>query len=79
MSDMTTRGPRNPSQIIFVTVALIGIAVGFATASLVWFTLAVIGSAALTCAGYGLIRRRLGWKPLNGEYLSNLLYVLSPY
>lgn len=79
MSDVTTRGPRNPSQIIFVTVALFGTAVGFATASLVWFTLAVLGSAALTCAGYGLIRRRLGWKPLNGEYLSNLLYVLSPY
>lgn len=79
MSDMTTRGPRNPSRIIFVTVALFGTAVGFATASLAWFTLAVLGSAALTCAGYGLIRRRLGWKPLSGEYLFNLLHVLSPH
>ena len=79
MSDMTTRGPRNPSRIIFVTVALFGSTVGFATASLAWFTLAVLGSAALTCAGYGLIRRRLGWKPLSGEYLSNLIYVVIPY
>ncbi|MCJ2086293.1 hypothetical protein MKK88_09825 [Methylobacterium sp. E-005] len=78
MSDVTTRGPANPSRIIFVATALIGVAVGFGTADIRWFTLAVIASAALLCTGYGLIRRRLGWKPLNVEYLVDLMRVISP-
>ena len=59
--------------------ALFGIAVAFATASLAWLTLAALASAALTSAGYGLIRRRLARKPLRGEYLLNLLHVLCPH
>jgi hypothetical protein len=79
MSDVTTRGPANPSRIIFVATALIGVAVGFGTGDIGWFTLAVVGSAALLCTGYGLFRRRLGWKPLNVDYLADLMRVISPH
>lgn len=78
MSDVTTRGPGHPSRIIFVTASLSGAAVGFGTGDLKWFTLAVIGCAAVLCTGYGLIRRRLGWKPLSADYLSDLIRVLGP-
>jgi hypothetical protein len=78
MSDVTTRGPRNPSKIIFLTTALFGIAIGFGTGNIAWFMLAVIASATLLCGGYALVRRRLGWKPLNGEYLFDLVRVISP-
>ncbi|MBE7204606.1 MAG: hypothetical protein INR70_43360 [Parafilimonas terrae] len=78
MSDVTTRGPGHPSRIIFVATSLFGVAVGFASGDLVWFTLAVIGCAAVLCVGYGLIRRRLGWKPLSADYLFDLMRVLGP-
>ena len=78
MSDMTTRGPANPSRIIFVTTVLISVAVGFGTGDIRWFMLTVIGSAALLCTGYGLLRRRLGWRPLNVEYLADRMRVISP-
>ncbi|MCJ2133736.1 hypothetical protein MKK69_06565 [Methylobacterium sp. J-026] len=79
MSDVTTRGPAHPSRIIFGTTALIGIAVGFGTGDIGWFTLAVVGSAILLCTVYGLLRRRLGWRPLNVEYLADLMHVISPH
>ena len=79
MSDVTPRGPANPSRIIFVTTALIGVAVGFGTGDIRWFTLAVIGSAAVLCTVYSLIRRRLGWTPLNVDYLVDLMRVISPH
>jgi len=78
MSDVTTRGPRDPSKIIFVATALFGIAIGFGTGDIKWFTLAVIGCATLLCGGYALVRRWLGWKPLNGDYLFDLVRVISP-
>ena len=79
MSDVTPRGPANPSRIIFVTTALIGVAVGFGTGDIRWFTLAVIGSAAVLCTVYSLIRPRLGWTPLNVDYLVDLMRVISPH
>ena len=79
MSNETVRGPKNPSRIIFVTTTLVGVAVGLSTGHIGWFTLAVIGCASVLCAGYGLIRGRLGWRPLNGDDLFNLLRVISPH
>jgi hypothetical protein len=76
MSDVTTRGPDHPSRIIFVTTVLFG--VGFSTGSVAWFTLAVIACAGGLCAGYGLARRWLGWRPLNGDYLFDLVRVIGP-
>ena len=78
MSDVTTRGPRDPNKIIFVTTALFSIAVGFGTGDIAWFMLAVIASATLMCGGYALARRKLGWKPLDGDYLFDLVRVISP-
>ncbi|MEG9529007.1 MAG: hypothetical protein MIL41_25105 [Hyphomicrobiales bacterium] len=78
MSDVTTRGPRDPSKIIFVTTALFSIAVGFGTRDIAWFMLAVVASATLLCGGYALVRRWLGWKPLDGDYLFDLVRVISP-
>ena len=59
-------------------VGALGIAIGFGTGNIAWFMLAVIASATLLCGGYALVRRRLGWKPLNGEYLFDLVRVISP-
>jgi hypothetical protein len=78
MSDVTTRGPRDPSKIIFVTTALFSIVVAFVTQDFAWFMLAVVGSAALLCGGYALVRRWLSWKPLDGDYLFDLVRVISP-
>lgn len=78
MSDVTTRGPDDPSKIIFVTTALFSAAVGFGTGDIAWFMLAVIASAPLLCVSYGLIRRWLDWKPLNVGYLADLVRVISP-
>lgn len=79
MSHETARGPKNPSRIIFVTTTLFGVAVGLVTGHIGWFTLAVIGCASVLSAGYGLIRRRLGWQPLNGDDLFNLIHVIGPH
>ncbi|MCJ2067591.1 hypothetical protein MKK75_02030 [Methylobacterium sp. J-030] len=79
MSDVTTRGPAHPSWIIFVATAPIGIAVGFGTGDIGWFTLAIVASATLLCTVYGLMRRRLGWRPLNADYLADLMRVISPH
>jgi hypothetical protein len=78
MSDVTTRGPRDPSRTIFVTTALFSIAVGFVTRDIAWFMLAVVASATLMCGGYALVRRWLGWKPLDGDCLFDLVRVISP-
>jgi hypothetical protein len=72
------RGPRHPSRLIFVSVAFVGSAIGIVTGDFRLFFLAVILSTILLCSGYALIRRRLGWQPLNFDYLFELLRILSP-
>ncbi len=73
------RGPRHPNRAIFVSVALFGSAIGIVTADLRAFALAIVLSTLLLCAGYALIRRRLGWQPLSFDYLFALIHVLSPF
>ena len=78
MSDIPARGPEHPNRLIFVSVALVATAVGIGTGNIRLFFLTVIGCTTVLCAGYGLIRRRLGWKPLSFDYLFELLRLLSP-
>ena len=79
MSDSTARGPRNPSRLIFVATALVGIATGFATGDVGAFILAVLICGTVLCTGYALVRRRLGWRPLNGDALFEMVRLLSPH
>jgi|GEM_PF-1257005 len=78
MSDFLARGPEHPSRLIFVSVALAATVIGIGTGDIRLFFLTVIGCTILSCAGYALIRRRLGWKPLSFDYLFELLRLLSP-
>ncbi|MCJ2093242.1 hypothetical protein MKK67_12190 [Methylobacterium sp. J-072] len=79
MSDVITRGPQNPSRLIFVTTALVGAATGFATGNFGLFCLAVLGCATLLCASYALVRRWLGWAPLKVDDLFEMMRLLSPH
>jgi len=78
MSDIITRGPKNPGRLIFVTTALVGIATGFATGDLGLFAKAVVGCGLLLSLGYVLVRRWLGWTPLTFDDLSAVVQLLSP-
>ncbi len=78
MADFLARGPEHPSRLIFVSVALIATTIGIVTGDIRLFFLTVIGCTVLSCAGYALIRRWLGWKPLSFDYLFELLRLLSP-
>ena len=79
MSDFLTHGPRNPSRLIVIATALVGAATGLATGDIRLFFLAVLGCALLLCLSYALIRRRLGWEPLNADALFEVLRLLSPH
>lgn len=78
MSDFLRTGPQHPSRIIFVTTAIVAAVVGLVTGKALPFMLALVGCAAVLCTGYALIRRRLGWKSLDGEYLFRLIGILHP-
>lgn len=78
MSDVVTRGPRNPSRLIFVATALVGAATGIVTGDFWLFTLAVLGTALLLCLSYTLVRRWLGWAPLKVDDLFDMVRLLSP-
>ncbi|AWB22728.1 hypothetical protein DA075_18975 [Methylobacterium currus] len=77
-SDRVGTGPQHPSRIIFVTTVVVAGAVGLVTGKFLSFVLALVGCAALLCAGYALVRRRLGWKPLDVDYLLHLIGVMHP-
>ncbi|MCJ2123566.1 hypothetical protein [Methylobacterium sp. J-077] len=78
MSDVITRGPKNPSRLIFVATALVGGATGIGTGNFELFALAVLGCALVLCLSYALIRRWLGWAPLKGDDLFEMVRLLSP-
>lgn len=78
MSDTLAPGPRHPSRLVFVATAAIAGAVGVVTGDIRAFALAFLGSVVLLCAGYALLRRLLGWRPLSFDYLFHLIGVLHP-
>ncbi|MFH6783021.1 MULTISPECIES: hypothetical protein [Methylobacterium] len=78
MSDFLETGPQHPSRIIFVTTVIVAAVVGLVTGKVLPFVLALVGCAAVLCTAYALIRRRLGWKSLDADYLFRLIHVLHP-
>ncbi len=78
MSDFLRTGPQHPSRIIFLTIVIVAAAVGLVTGRVMPFVLAFVGCTAVLCTGYALVRRRLGWKPLDADYLSSLIFFLHP-
>lgn len=78
MSDAVSRGPRNPSRLVVVASVVAAAAVGLLTGRVWAFTVALVGCAALLCAGYAVLRRRLGWKPLEADDLLRLIGVMHP-
>ncbi|KMO44244.1 hypothetical protein VQ03_04805 [Methylobacterium tarhaniae] len=78
MSEFAGPGPQHPNRIIFVTTVVVAVSTWLVTGNVLYFMLALVGCAALLCAGYALIRRRLGWKPLDADYLFHLIGVLHP-
>jgi len=78
MSKPIEVGPRHPSRAIFIATVVIAAVVGVVTGRVGAFMLALIGCATVLCAGYALIRRLLGWRPLDFDYLTNFLGILHP-
>jgi hypothetical protein len=78
MPDAVIPGPRHPSRIVFVATAAIGTAVGLFTGSVLAFTLAILGSVVLLSAGYAILRRLLGWRPLSFDDLFHVIGLMLP-
>lgn len=78
MSDFIKTGPQHPSRIIFLTTVIVAAVIGLMTGKALPFVLALVGCAAVLCTSYGLVRRRLGWKSLDVDYLFRLVHVLHP-
>ncbi len=78
MSDTVAAGPHHPSRLVFVATAVIASAVGLVTGDIRAFGLAFLGAVVLLCAGYALLRRIFGWRPLSFDKLFHLIGVLHP-
>jgi hypothetical protein len=78
MPESVGAGPQHPGRIIVVTTAIVAAVVGLVTGQVAAFMLALIGCAVALCAGYALLRRLLGWKPLTIDDVFHLIGILHP-
>ncbi|GJE26445.1 hypothetical protein [Methylobacterium organophilum] len=69
------RGPRYPTGAIMSLAVLIGIAAWLSTAKPSYFILAALVSMIAFSVLYSLVRKRLGWRPLDLEALPNLPFI----
>ena len=78
MSEPVRTGPQHPGRIIVVTTAVVAAAVGLVTGQVGAFMLALVGCAVALSAGYALVRRLRGWKPLTIDDVFHLIGILHP-